>query len=316
MSKKRVRWMLGIALAFVCAAPFLPWQALAQQAAVKREPKATLRIYQTVDTIVAEKQRLTPDEYRRLRRTMIGFMFTERVLGAVLRDPKVAYLKLDMDQLRERILVDDVPDSEFLIVKVREFNDVDAKVVLRAVVDSFMRNSIESLRMNKIDRLEKLRRLWEGYQRSLKAKRTAIRALSVSDNQPENQDLHRQITGKRMTTDLLEIDKLELSKVALATKLERLKALKRVDDEDRKELRRIEDEAAVVEAQLTLLKKRIVVETAILREPLVGSTSFDFTQEMDEIKLASESALKIGKEIELIEIELQAPDPVQVVELP
>ena len=316
MSKKRVRWMLGIALAFVCAAPFLPWQALAQKPVKQSFPQALLRVHRNVDKVLGNREAMTAEQYSQYRRTIMLSMTTQLILGPVLRDPKIAYLKLDLDELCEKIHVDEVPDSELFTVHLGEMNEADAKVLLRALVDSFMRNSIDSIRRNKIDRLEKLRGLWEVHQKSLKAKRNVIRAGPGSDNQQENQELHRKITGRRMTTDLLEIDKLELSKVGLATKLERLKALKRVDDEDRKELRRIEDEAAVVDAQLTLLKKRIVSETEILKQPLAGSNSFDFTQEMDEIKLASESALKIGREIESIEIELQAPDPIQVVELP
>src|SRR5262249_19617974 len=109
-----------------------------------------------------------------------------------------------------------------------------------------------------------------------------------------------------------ELFRIRLEKVAVETKLGRRKAANEPGDEARKAIAELEEGLAVVRAQEDVLKQE---EHRLLNEArLPRRTTVDLSSIRQEIELAEATARRIGAEVEALNVELQAPPRVRMLE--
>ena len=180
----RRRWALAILTGGILAGVVfgLAWFIVPS---AKYTTTALLQVKQFLPVVIFPTHEREP-EFRIFQKTQIAFLRGPAVLGAALRDPKVLELATYREQaendqvewLREQLRVNFSDNSEVLEIAMSGDRPADLQIIVNTVVEAYMRNVVEQERRNRVDRMEKLRKIWEGLQASLKMKRTSMKAAA------------------------------------------------------------------------------------------------------------------------------------------
>lgn len=248
-------------------------------------------------------------------RSVVMELTSQVVLHAALQSPKISPLKLNVEQLRKKISVKFEPDSLIVEVKVRAGTQAEAQLINNEVVDAFIRHVVENDHRHKLERLEKLRKIWEVQQTELKSKRAALRSLMVRAEDSSRGALS-ELLRQRIATDTLQRDRIEVEQAGLKARVEQLSAQKDLPPEVAHTLKQASADLAAVDAQMALLSKRIKDNSLKLVESQRAerSSGLDLSQEKTEMEVLERASRQVADELNRIEVELTAPERVRVID--
>ncbi|MHC5541237.1 polysaccharide biosynthesis tyrosine autokinase, partial [Singulisphaera rosea] len=125
-------------------------------------------------------------ESRAYQRTQMTLVRSRLVLEAALRKPEVDRLPTirgevgALEWLEHDLEVDFPNGSEILVIGLKGDHPEDLAILVNAVADSYLQTVHELEHKTRIARLEKLKKLYETYQRELESKRKGLRDLAES----------------------------------------------------------------------------------------------------------------------------------------
>jgi hypothetical protein len=257
------------------------------------------------------------NDFEAYKRTQMALIKSRLVLDHALRRPEVYRLDVVKQQtdpvgwLAKNLRVDLDASPEILRISMSGIPPQDAVVLVNAVVHAFQEEVVDLETKGKRDRYDKFKELWNRYQESLRDKRGELRRLSERVRTEEGGDLPGQ--KQELSACKSELLRIRLEKVASETKLKRRKAAKEPGDETRKAIAELEEGLAVLSAQEDVLKRE---ERRLLDEPrTVIRQSVDLSSIREEIEAAEAVARRIGAEVEKLNVELQAPPRIRVIEM-
>ncbi len=328
---RRWRWslcVLGLVVvllaAYIVFVPHGSYTAVATLQVQQEEPKLVL-------TTQENKTRF--EVYQRTQNTLIK---SRLVLDTVVKDPKVASLETireaaqkdqgdPVDWLAKEVNVDFPPGSQILQIALSGEHPADLAVLVNAITDTYLRLVVDKAYNDRISRVETLRKLYGKYQEDMKTRREQIRRLALATGSDERRTLALKSQESQKKLQSLQdrirgldaqLSQLRIQQAALEAKIARRESLHFEDDP---KLADMTDELAAVKAQQTFIpseREKLLEETESLQAELQSNnvSVLDLKDEQDRIALLDATAKKIGAEVEAMEVELQAPKRVQVID--
>jgi hypothetical protein len=202
-------------------------------------------------------------------------------------------------------------ESEILEIFLDTGGPAEAASLVNAITRTYMDEVLGRDQKERNHRLQALKELRKTYADLMHSRRVALRQLNSAT---ETNDLEKQ-TSKRVYRDLrLQETKLRLEKAEAATLLERRKQGDEAGaDTARKEIARLKDRLAVLDAQIGLLEQE---RDRLSRNNQKGTEILqDLSDLKEELSQIEESQKKINIEIESLSVDLTAPPRIRLLEL-
>jgi hypothetical protein len=239
------------------------------------------------------------------------------VLETALSDPEMIRLKVGSGEvdpfmwLADRIDVR-FPNPEILEISMTGGEPEVLKTAVNAVADAYMKEVVNVDLNERQKHYDDLRKLYEGYQEWLKQSRNLTRKLRGA--MVPMVDYNRELLGQ-LKENLADCQRkqfeIRLQKASLEARLAARKietARKGADaaplDE---ELVGLEAQDKVILAEMTRLKEEV-------RAAAIGANGLDLSSQQAEITVKEDIARRIGEEVGKLDIELQAPPRVRLIE--
>jgi hypothetical protein len=267
------------------------------------------------------------EDYGRYLKTQIALIKSQLVLHGALRSNEVsrlAAIKSRTDPvawLQQNLDVTSLPDTELLQVSMVAGSGAgatDQAALINAVVRAYMDEQVDINAKRRTERLDTLRKLYDGYANVLKDRRNRLRRLSEAVGRDEPLKTLEKEALPRLYHDLrAQRVKLRLERAEVATILaRRQKAEGAASDSARKELAQMEDRLAVVTSQEKVLDQELENMNRHVRHGDLSSVShtLDLATLKDEIVQVEDAARQVGKEVETLTIELRAPSRIRLIE--
>jgi vacuolar-type H+-ATPase subunit I/STV1 len=326
-STMRIRKSIGLVTFFVvvtaAALGFfggnLPKLRAAQESG--KSPRASLHVAERPPRILLSTVEERVD-YPRYMKTQEALIRSRLVLSAALRDPKVAQSPSIKDRpdpiawLEQDLVVTNPENSEILQVSLAagSASGVDQAAIINAVVRAYMDQVVNADARRRAARLEQLKKLRDSYSNLLKSKRETLRKLSESVGRSERiaglekdawPRLYQELRSRRI--------KQRIERAEIETLLERRKKTGGATDAARPGILQLEDRLAVVTAG----QKVVDEELDRLAEEMHGSTIhvLDLKGMKDEIAQLEEVRRKIAAEVEALNVELEAPPRIRLLDM-
>jgi succinoglycan biosynthesis transport protein ExoP len=178
----RRRWPLAIGLGLLTAglAAGLAWLVIPP---AKYTASTHLQIFAVRPTIIFETKEAATD-FTTYQQTQVDLLKSRRVLATVLKDPKVAALKIVKNQedafewLSNALQFQYGPRSEVIRISLSGDDPTELPVILNSVTDVYMNEIVEQGFQERLGRLRYLEQLYNKYQDDLKSSRNSLRELS------------------------------------------------------------------------------------------------------------------------------------------
>jgi hypothetical protein len=315
---KRIRIGLGVgALAGLVGAVLLVRTVMAsdQPGDPEEGVYATLQITSYRPSVLFDLKEPQAD-FRTYLETQAALLKSRMVLNRALLDPKVAALPTIKGQeepsewLSKAIQVQYSPESMIVRLSLDGGPRRELAVILNAVVDAYMTGVIDTEFNDRLQRLQHLEKLYGTYQDNLKTQRDNLRTIARSAGKGDG-DVTVDLR-KRMLTESLSLRE----KAALEIRLKLVEAETLAERrKDPAEAGPLQDQIAILAAQRKALeedRRQLLDEYGSLNTP--NPDAVDLENEQQNIALTAETAAKVGREIEALKVELQAPRRVQVVD--
>jgi hypothetical protein len=293
----------------------------AQEQDAQARVRALLRVSRTKPYVLYEPSDgagPAREAYSVFRAAQLELVRSNSVLLAALRNPEVAKLpslERQADRvawLRQNLRVEFVNDSDVLEVSMSNVSHIDAATLVNAVADAYVTAMVNHEHNARLYRLSQLKELYTRYQDSLTHKRQTLQELreSAFDEDPDEKRLREE----QVSSCRRELLRVKLERVASEVKLERQKAAKKTAEGDVKRVGELEESVAVLAAQEKALRDEDARLLAKVDRKKPHRVAIDLEPVRDEIALAEAAAKKIGAEVEKLNIELQAPPRVRLLE--
>jgi hypothetical protein len=278
-------------------------------------PKLSLAL-QTVES--AE----SAGDYKRFQSSQQQMLLSAMVLNAALRDENVARYRMIRDHadpiewLKEQIKVDFVAGSEVMEISLSGDDPVEIAGIVNAVMRAYVDEVANFETTRRSDRHERLRTIQEKYRKVLDECRKKLRALSdvaVGDDRlritglqkADLLRLHQALWSERLDLQLKRTE-------AEALLAPRKKAAGPAPDRVRTELEQLEERIAGLVAQEKFADERLEEMSREIRKQSEHEPEQE--QLRAEIAQIEDVYRKLGSEIEALNVELQAPPRVRVIE--
>ena len=291
-----------------------------------RQASAFLRIRATQPEILPGRK--VSDDFERFVATQIALIKSQVVLDQALKDPKLKDVKLGgfdvakerddaVEWLKAAIRVELHAGSEILSVSLampnvpglKPASPSTAADVVNAVVRTYLDSEVGSEVKARVDRLDRLRKLYSQYQEEIKARRNSIRRLTQLGLGDIADELRHRLSAADLEENRKDLYRLGSEKNATEFRLKRRKAEKK----DGPEIAELEEHVATLAHQIDYQRQMREAYLDLFRKTIRGDN--DLKDEQQDIDIAQETAGKIGAEIEKLEIELQAPRRIVVLSL-
>jgi hypothetical protein len=214
-----------------------------------------------------------------------------------------------VEWLSDHLSVDS--QREILRVSVSDRTPEGLRELVNAVANSYVKLVVDRESMSQRMRMEELTKIYNTYQARLEKQRKALREITELEGSKSNQGLFlrsRLLRGKLTDLDRSLI-RIELQATATRTRLN----LKRTDKQSTKEeIARLEEDAAVREAQIKQTKEDIERIFRELQAFSHDTLSPDVLQA--EVSHAEKAAQQVGDEVEKLAVELKAPPRITLIE--
>jgi hypothetical protein len=302
----------------------LPARGAAQES-VKR-PRALVQIARHPPRILAAEVEHA-DDYPRYLKTQASLIKSRLVLTAAFRSPearRLAAIKGPTDPLawlEQNLEVTNLPDTELLQVAMAAgsgASGADQAALINAVVRAYMDEVVHRDANLRRERYDRLRKISSAYAENLRERRDTLRKLSSSAERDGllagalKESLPRLYNELRSQQVKLRLERAEAETILARRK----KAEGSATDLARKEMAQIEDRLAVVIAQEKVLDQELgrVVHELRADGSQTLSNELDRTALKDEIAQMGEAAHKVADEVEAMNVELEAPPRVRLIE--
>jgi polysaccharide biosynthesis transport protein len=287
-----------------------------------KSPRAFLQVAAHVPNVVFGNGQ-NPEDFNRYLQTQFALIKSRLVLTTALKQPAIAQLAAISKQadaiawLEQYLEVSNVKNSEIVQISFSPRSGASAKdqsAIINAVVSAYLEEVAGVETKRRTDRHSQLKKIKQTYTQLLKERREHVRKLLVyggsggplSDVE-QNRLVHRydRLLDQRL--------KLRLDQAEAETLLQRRqKAANRESDSVRREIGQLEDRLAVVAAREKVLQEELDQVASKKRDSVLGS--LDLKELNDEVAQMEEAALKVGAEVEKLNIELAAPPRIRVIE--
>jgi hypothetical protein len=172
--------MAGITIATVGLCGLAP----AQQPPSEAKASALLLIAREQPSILPQSVvKADKEEFEAFRQNQAVLIKSRIVLGAALRNPKVAELKIVKDNanvlawLEKEIAIELPERTTFMRVSLKGPQPEKLVLIVSAVVDSYFNEIVNKERDKRIARLDQLKVLAVNYEKQLRVKRQTLRGL-------------------------------------------------------------------------------------------------------------------------------------------
>jgi hypothetical protein len=264
-----------------------------------------------------------PADYPRFLRTQEALIRSRFVLSAALRDPMIARLPWLKDRpdpvawLQKSLEVTNSKDTEILQISMATgsgLSGTDQAAVINAVTKAYMDEVVNRDAQVRQKRHETLKGYAVKYTGILKEKRENVRKLAetVGSGQPisdrEKDELHRLHYDLRTRRVQLRLERSEVETLLARRK----KADGTTTEPARKEIAQLEDRHAV----LTARQDALDAEMERLNREMHEATSrvLDLHEHQDEIAQMQKTADRIGAEVEALNVEIEAPPRIRLID--
>jgi hypothetical protein len=263
------------------------------------------------------------DNYQRYIETQCVLIKSGLVINSALQQREIAQLPAIKNQadpiswLEQVVKVTRLKDTELLQVELAERSGASGKdqaAIVNAVVRAYMEQVVNLDIKRRADRHGKLKKIRQTYAEILKERRETARKLSESLASGEpltGPEISR--LGRHRENLIAQWLKLRLDQSEAETLLaRRKKAVGAASDQARKEIAQFEDRLAVLIDQQKILNAELEWVTHDLR--LAAVNGLNLEELKDEIALMEEASRKVAAEVEALNVELDAPPRVRVLE--
>jgi hypothetical protein len=298
--------------------------------ATPERPSAKLLIASTAPRILFQTHAGNPAdtevEYQRYLKTQMVLMKTRFVFNSALQRDGISKSALvksladPIEWLEKNLEVSRLGDSELLEVSLPSrtgFSTKEQAWLINAVVGAYIDEVVNKDRQQMRHRQETLKKLLKDYSDMMKTRRDTIRKLATAS--------HGQTISDREEYALSRLH-LDLRTRAIDLTLERVKAealLKwrrksesRSSDQAQKEIAQLQDQLVVLEAQQKAIQHELELSVDQMQKTSdrERASDLDLTEYQDDLKQIQLAATKIGAALEELNVELQAPPRVTLVE--
>jgi hypothetical protein len=257
-------------------------------------------------------------------KTQAALIRSRLVLSAAVRNPGIARLpsikgRPDLVAWLEQFLeVTNPKDTEILQVSLAPGSGLSAEdqaTFINAIVRSYVDEVVRVDQKRYIERRDQLRKIKESYAELLKKKRETLRKLSESPGQAGSLTAPERDAWSRLYQDLRgQRVKLRLERAEAETLLERRKKSEGAQaDATRKEIAAIEEGLAVLNARQRVLDEEL--ERLAHEMHAAAVQELDLKALKDEIELIDDAARKVAAEFEALNVELEAPPRIRIMDL-
>jgi uncharacterized protein involved in exopolysaccharide biosynthesis len=242
------------------------------------------------------------------------------VLDAALQDENVRKNRLVQRKkdpimwLQDNLNVEFVPGTEVMEISLRGDNPKELAGVVNAVKKAYMDEVVNVDARRRADRHAQLKKIKQNYTAALNERRSIARELSENAERSELLPSLVDHSAPRLFHDLrTQRVQLRLERAEAETLLARRKKSAAADtDPIRKEIAQLEDRLAVVTARQTVLDDELERVTHQMRGSSVQA--LDLKEIQEDIAHMQDAYRKVSAEIEALNIELEAPPRVRVIE--
>jgi hypothetical protein len=287
-----------------------------------KSPRASLHIARRPPHVLFSTAE-DPEDYPRYLKMQEILIKSRLVLSSALRDPKIAGLPSIKDRpdpfawLQQYLEVTNPRDTEILQISMASgsgASGADQATLINAVKRAYMDKVVNVDTARRAEKLKQLKGLKDKYGAILNAKRETVRKLSETAGggehllDPKKDVLHRLAYDLRTRRLQLRLERTEAE-----TLLERRKkADGSATEPARKEIAALEDRLAVLKASQTVLDEELERLAGEMQHAAI--LELDLEQHKDEIAQMEETARKIGAEVEALNIEIQAPPRIRLID--
>jgi uncharacterized protein involved in exopolysaccharide biosynthesis len=319
MTRKRSRLISLLLALIVTGVGFLIWDlararytARARLLVAAAVPKV---LFQTVETEGRN------DDYRRYQLTQVALVKSQMVLNAALQDSngKVNAYRMIREQadpitwLQNSLNVEFVAGSEVMEIGLSGDRPDEIAGIVNAVKTAYIEEVANADTKLRMERHAKLKKIKDNYAKILKERQETQRILAEA----ATGDKLRMDAATKFTTALYPIFatqyvQIRLDRAEVETLLARRKPSAAASDQVRKEIGQLDDRLAVLTAREKEANEqmgRLHLETSAATIPTLDLTLLD-----DDVALIKDVARKVGAEIEALNIELEAPPRIRMIE--
>jgi hypothetical protein len=226
-----------------------------------------------------------------------------------------------IEWLEKNLEVTRLGDSELLEVSLPSRTGLSTKEqasLINAVVSAYIDEVVDKDRKMMLQRQETLKILSKTYSDMMKARRDTIRKLASTDF-PSAQvalwdtlraDLPRQYHDLEARNVELRMDRAEAEAMLLRRKQNEASS----GEQGRKEIAQLEDRVAALDARRKVLDREVDLLAKKMRSASQRVELLDLADYEDDLKQIQLAADKIGAALEELNIELQAPPRVRLIE--
>jgi hypothetical protein len=257
-------------------------------------------------------------DYPRYQQTQIAWVKTAWVLKTALLAPKVAEYRLVREQhdpvawLQEKLSVGFIGDSEVMEIALKGAYPEELAGIVNAVTKAYLDEVVYESHKQRTYRFDQLKKIKENYTELLKKKREMIRRLaeSVGSNDRDALAYSQQLLMSQVTDEQKRLFEVRHRIREIKARLEVAK--------DAKEAPKPETLAQLEQEMLVLLKVETELQNDVkeLRQKITDLNvgTIDLEAEKDEYELQRAAAAAIGKELEALKVELEAPPRIKLMD--
>lgn len=277
-------------------------------------PQAILKVSRPDRGDIAGTDGVSLSDLRAEVQNHISLMKSPRLLRSVIssqRDKVEAFRVLPdpLAWLQQRLEVEALGDGGLIKVTCGAKKAVEAATVINAVVDAYMKETLERNSEAKLNRFNLLKDQLATAQETSQAKRMTLWKLRENNR---SDDLHARAIADRRHAISAELVQIEIAKVKAGARLERLKSKKEPSQALKDSIEQLEDEAAILASQEKGLAERLEKLEADLRSR--GRASLDLSELENEIASERAEARRLSDEIARLSIAFKMPLGIQIVE--
>jgi len=264
------------------------------------------------------------ENYQSYLKTQSVLIKSRLVLSVALGDHRVSQLLSIKDRsdpiawLLQNLEVTNPKDTEILSVSLASRSGVsgsDQAAIINAVVQAYLDEVVNADLKRQVNRLDLLRKLEQTKQHELRERRETLRKLSFSGGEGDPTTGLEKDALPRLSRDLrTRRVKLRLERSEAETLLARRKGVPgaATDQVRSKEIAQFEDRLAVLSAGQEVLDE----ELERLSHEIRGAANQELDRKAmnDDIARLEEVSRKIGAEVEALNVQLQAPPRIRVIE--
>jgi hypothetical protein len=265
-------------------------------------------------------------QYQRYLKTQMALMKSRFVFVTALGQPDIAKSPLvksltdPVEWLEQNLQVSRLDDSELIEVSLPRtgFSSKEQASLINAVVGAYIDEVVNKERKQMVERQETLKKISKTYSEMMKTRKDTIRKLLLSASPIQTISDQEEYASSRLHLDLRTraID-ITLERVKAEALLKwRRKIQTRSSEQSQKEIAQLEEQLTVFEAQQKAIQHELELSVDQLRKTIDRdrASDLDLSDYQDDLKQIQFAADKIGEALEELNVELQAPPRVMLME--